>query len=202
MVGNTMVKIPKGSILTGRKSLAKTTKINEYKIERLLKLFESCNQIAQQTFTRYRLISITNWDKYQESAHQTHNDCTTTAQQPHTNNNVNKDNNVNKKHIAEKKGKNNVPYTQITDLYHHHLPNNPSIASLSATRKSHIKARWKNDLLSIDSWEKYFKHIAKSEFLTGRAYTPPGKKPFFANIDWVINENNMLKIIEGNYHGG
>ncbi len=63
----------------------------------MLKMFESCEQIAQQTFSKYRLVSITNYDQYQDIAQQTHNNCTTTAQQLHTNNNGNKENHVNKK---------------------------------------------------------------------------------------------------------
>jgi hypothetical protein len=87
LVGNTLVKIPKGSMLTGRKALAKSTGINEHKVDRLLKMLKKCDQIEQQTFTRYLLISITNWDKYQDGEQQMSNDCATTEQRLSTNNN-------------------------------------------------------------------------------------------------------------------
>lgn len=92
MIGNRMVIIPRGSLLTGRKSLATAINCNESKITRLLKLFENEQQIEQQTFTKYRLISITNYCLYQEREQQTNNKRTTSEQQVNTNNNVNNDN--------------------------------------------------------------------------------------------------------------
>ena len=94
-----------------------------------------------------------------------------------------------------------VPFNEIIDLYHKTLPNNPQIASLSASRKQQIKARWNNGIPDLDSWERYFSHVADSKFLTGQSN--PGmnrNKPFVANIDFPIKEANVLKIIEGNYH--
>jgi len=93
--GNRTVAIKRGQFLTGRKSLSKATGIQESKIERLLKLFESEQQIEQQKTTKYRLISITNYNEYQGSEQQINNKRTTTEQQLNTNNNDNNDNNDN-----------------------------------------------------------------------------------------------------------
>lgn len=103
MIGHTIVLIPRGSLLTGRKSLSAATGIHESKIQRLLKLFEKNEQIEQQTFTKYRLVSITNYSEYQDSEQQLNSKRTTTEQQANTNNNVNNDNNVNKKEEKPKK---------------------------------------------------------------------------------------------------
>lgn len=99
-----------GQLITGRKSISTQIKVDEFKVQRILKTFENAQQIAQQTSSQNRLISILNWDTYQQgaqqNAQQVHNECTTTAQRVHTNNKdnkVNNDNNDNKKNIGLKK---------------------------------------------------------------------------------------------------
>ncbi len=74
-----------GQLVTGRQAIGVHIKINEYKVQRILKLFESEQLIAQQTTPRNRLISVLNWNQYQSNAQQNtqqlHNNCTTSAQQ-------------------------------------------------------------------------------------------------------------------------
>lgn len=89
MVGNKLIPVKRGQFLTGRKSLSIQTGINESKIQRLLNLFEREQQIEQQTFTKYRLISIVNYTHYQNP----NSKRTANEQQTNTDNN---DNNVNK----------------------------------------------------------------------------------------------------------
>ena len=54
-----------GQVLTGRKKLAKITRIPQSTIERILKLLENGHKIGQQKFSKFRIISINNWEKYQ-----------------------------------------------------------------------------------------------------------------------------------------
>ena len=97
--GNRITLQP-GQLLTGRKSIAKQLKVNESKVQRILKLFESEQQIEQQTSNQNRLISIVRWTDYQKNGQQTeqqmNNKRTTDEQQMNTNNNVKKVNNDNK----------------------------------------------------------------------------------------------------------
>ncbi|MFW9851826.1 MAG: hypothetical protein ACFFDS_02700 [Candidatus Thorarchaeota archaeon] len=64
------VIIPRGQLLTSRNSLSKETGIHESKIQRILKFFESEQQIEQQTTNRYRLITIKNYHFYQKHEQQ------------------------------------------------------------------------------------------------------------------------------------
>jgi hypothetical protein len=114
IIGNKTIPINRGQFLTGRKSLAEATGINESKIERLLKLFESELQIEQQKKSKYRLISITKYDEYQDIEQQTNNKRTTTEQQLNTDNNGNKVNNDNK----ERK---NFSPPSVSDVSNHFL---------------------------------------------------------------------------------
>lgn len=59
-----------GQFICGRRSLSQETGVNESKLERILKCFESEQQIEQQKTSTSRLISIINYKKYQQSEQQ------------------------------------------------------------------------------------------------------------------------------------
>lgn len=94
-----------------------------------------------------------------------------------------------------------IPYQEIVDLYHKHLPNNPQVFKLTATRKAQIKARWNdpNELPTLQDWEDFFIYISKNKFLTGRSPPSNGRKPFIAGLEWLTKESNFTKIAENNY---
>lgn len=95
------ITLQPGQLITGRKSISLKLNIAESKVQRILKTFESEQQIEQQTSNKNRLISIVSWSEYQDNEqqneHQVNNKRTTTEQQVNTNNNVNNVNNDNKK---------------------------------------------------------------------------------------------------------
>ena len=64
------IHIKRGQFITGRKSLSSSSNVQESKIQRLLKRWESEQQIEQQTFSKYRVITVANYDKYQSSEQQ------------------------------------------------------------------------------------------------------------------------------------
>lgn len=88
--GKKIILLP-GQLITGRKSIAKKFKIDESKVQRILKVLENEQQIEQQTSSQNRLITIVNWYQYQENEHQNtqqvNNECTTNEQRVNTNNN-------------------------------------------------------------------------------------------------------------------
>jgi len=60
-----VVELEAGQFITGRRKLAEETGIQESKIYRTLKLFETEHQIEQLANKRFTVISILNWDKFQ-----------------------------------------------------------------------------------------------------------------------------------------
>lgn len=70
LIGNQVVDVKPGQLVTGRNKISTALNLNSSKIERLLNVLEIEHQIEQQTFTKYRIISISKWDKYQTSEHQ------------------------------------------------------------------------------------------------------------------------------------
>lgn len=86
------ITLQKGQLITGIISISKKLKINKDKVQRILKSFENDKQIKQQTSNRNRLISIVNWNEYQEFDKQNDkqmiNKCETDDKQVITNKNV------------------------------------------------------------------------------------------------------------------
>jgi hypothetical protein len=90
------IVVPKGSFITGRKQLAIETKLSEQQIRTALNKLKSTNEITIKATNLNSIISITNWDFYQDNNQQTTKRVTT--KQPTNNQQVtttNNDNNVN-----------------------------------------------------------------------------------------------------------
>lgn len=94
-----------------------------------------------------------------------------------------------------------VPYQKIIDLYHEVLPMCPEVKILTHTRKTQLAARWKSgEIPDLDTWKDYFIFVSKSDFLTGKADPPPGRRRFVADLEWLTKEANFVKIYERKYH--
>ena len=100
------------------------------------------------------------------------------------------------------------PHQEIINLYHFVLPELPRVEIWNKTREGYLKQRWrelfadfecKSEAEGLD-WFKteFFPHIKKSQFLTGKVQSKD-RKPFLADLEWVIKPTNFTKIIEGKY---
>ena len=90
----------------------------------------------------------------------------------------------------------NCPHDQIKELYNATLPELSSVAILNDSRKAKLRTTWKADgrFQKLEFWENLFNYIKESDFLMGRC------SDWKAGFDFIINQNNLIKIIEGNYH--
>lgn len=70
LFGGRKILLQPGQTVTGRKKIAKALNVSESKIQRIIKLFESEQQIEQQTSSKNRLITVVNWQDYQSSEQQ------------------------------------------------------------------------------------------------------------------------------------
>lgn len=99
-------------------------------------------------------------------------------------------------HTIENNTDNNTLNTQseiqaIFDLYHEICVSLPKVRIQTDKRKSTVKARLKK--YGKEQIREAFEKAERSKFLTGQV------KDFKANFDWILNETNLAKIIEGNY---
>lgn len=68
----------------------------------------------------------------------------------------------------------------------------PLVEKLTDKRKKHITAQIKK-YPEMEYWESCFEKVKQSDFLTGKSTS------WKCNFDWVVNENNRTKVMEGNY---
>jgi len=93
-----------------------------------------------------------------------------------------------------------VPIKKIINLYHETCSQNPRVIKVTPARAQIIKSRWRNELTSLEDWERYFTAVSQSAFLTGRVPANGSRsKPFIADIDFLTKQGNVVKVMEGKY---
>lgn len=175
-----------GQLITGRKSIALVLHIDESKVERILKSLKSEQQIEQQTSSKNRLISITNWEFYQQSEQQNeqqvNNKRTTSEQQVNTNKNIKNDKNE-RKDICQ----------NILDLFNKICCSFGRVKNITKNRVETISDSLKT--YSVDDFKKVFEKAEQLDFLKG-----DNNRNWSASFDWLIKEDNMAKVLEGKYN--
>ena len=90
-----LVHLKAGQFIASRDQISEHTGIEKSKVERILNVFKSEQQIEQQNRGKFRIISILNWRKYQvseqENEQQVNNTRTTGEQQVNTDKKVKKE---------------------------------------------------------------------------------------------------------------
>lgn len=96
--------------------------------------------------------------------------------------------------------KKDCPHESIIALYHETLPALPRVVVWDERRKTYLRSRWREDpeRQSLDWWRRWFGYVGKSDFLMGRVESKD-RKPFQANLEWMLKPSNFVKILEGNY---
>ena len=188
LVGRRTVKLQPGQFIFGRKKAALALGYPESTVWEYMQLLQSMGNVNIKSNNKYSVVTLTQWALYQsdepDSDSKTDNRSTTDQQQIDTNKNV--ENEKNEK-------KDTVPYEEIKERYNSTCTRLPQVKKLSSERKKHIKARYK-ELGSIEEVQSLFDRVAESNFLSG-----DNNRSWKANLDWIMNENNMVKIIEGKY---
>ena len=83
-------------------------------------------------------------------------------------------------------------YQLVADLYNDTCVSFPRLKTLSEKRKKAIKARLK--VYSLDDFKTLFTKAEESNFLKGS-----NSRNWSATFDWLIQDANMAKVLEGNY---
>ena len=104
------------------------------------------------------------------------------------------------------------PHIAVLALWAEVLPSLPqhNPGQWRGSRASHLKARWR-ETAAEKGWtseaeglvylRKLFAFVGSSQFLTGKSKTQNGRRPFVAELEWLILPSNWAKTIEGKYHG-
>ena len=200
MFNGNLIEIKRGQLIFGLNAFSAKSGVSVAKLRRYLKLLETEGMINKQTTNKFSLITITCYDDYQgddkqsASKQQSNDKQTTTPKECKNNKNEkNKDNNTSESPSAFR-----VPYQKILDDYHSVLPELPSVQIYTDARKKKVKSNYSNNERHREEgfYKRYFAFVRESDFLMGRT-----EKPFSCSFEWLMNINNMAKVIEGNYHG-
>lgn len=166
---NERITLKPGQLITGRKIIADKFKIDENKVQRILKNLEKQHQLEQQTSSQNRLVTIINWNEYQlrqQDEQPVNNERTTSEQPVNTNKNVKNVKNIYKEYGEYK----NVFFTneQYTKLLKE-FPNDylARIQKLDDYIQSTGK-KYKDCLATIRNWAKkdgYKKPSEREEYI-------------------------------------
>jgi hypothetical protein len=170
------VIIKSGHFVCSRNTLSLKTGINESKVHRILKVFESEQMIEQQMNSKFRMISISNWNKYQGSEQvneqQMNSRRTADEQQMNTNNNdknekndknKEKDTIVSKKKVESKNSFGVKGLVKMTDAEYQKLCN------------TYGKTETDNKIIDFEACKEFGKY--KDHYLTVNKWLRKDVKP-------------------------
>lgn len=112
---------------------------------------------------------------------------------------------IQKKHISTTP----IPIKEIIKLYNDTCLDLVKVKIISEKREDNIRYRWNKFAVKKDKtgneigirlFEELFTMANESDFLSGRIEDKRGfKNQWKADFDWLLNETNMVKVLEGNY---
>jgi uncharacterized protein YdaU (DUF1376 family) len=103
------------------------------------------------------------------------------------------------------------PHLHVLELWAEVLPDLPrhDPEQWRGARADHLRSRWRetatlkkwqNEEAGLTYFRKLFSYVGQSEFLTGKAKSRDGKRPFVIELEWLVKPINWAKVIEGKYH--
>lgn len=103
LVGDIIVPVKKGEFVGGRKAISSSTGLTEQNVRTALSKLEKLGILTIKPTNKFSLISISNWDKYQQDNQQVTSNQPASNQQVTTNKNGKNGNNGDNKHIDQSK---------------------------------------------------------------------------------------------------
>lgn len=87
-----------------------------------------------------------------------------------------------------------APYKDIVDLYHTICTSYPVLRTISEKRKQMMDERWAEYEGNLNTFRELFTIAEESPFLKGK-----NDKGWSADFNWLLDSENMPKVLEGNY---
>lgn len=181
MFGSEVITLKPGQLITSRESLQRRTGINQHKIDRLIKVLKSEHQIEQVTSSTSRLITILNWEQYQDCEQrieqQLSSECAAVEQQLSTNKNI---------RIKEHKNiRTKREAILTTDEQLELLKINPAYEGIDVLREFHKMLSWCNANGRTPSHRTFINWLNKADKpmrpVNGPKFQPPHRIEKAAN---------------------
>ena len=212
------VTIGRGQHITSNATMRHDLHLSEQQIRTCIKRLISTGEITTETTNKYTIITICNYDSYQEFSfssneqnneqpniqatdeQRTSNEQTTTPIEDKNNRSIEYFNSIPIGIEPIESPTDQIPYSKILKLWNDTCLSFPKLTKITEPRKNKLRIRLQEmggkDLdKAIKVLAEVFALTEESNFLKG-----DNKRGWKANFDWVIeNPKNWVKIYEGNY---
>lgn len=206
VVGTKVVTLKPGQLIFGRLKFSANTGISENKVRSALTVMKELGMITSKSHAKFSVITIIKWSEYQgESPADNQHSTSIQPASHHKQECIKNEENEQEYTPLPPKGE-NVPFQEIVNLYHEHLPMLPRVANVSEPRKRAMRARWSEKVNvpngkevvemkcnDLDFWARYFKRAATQPFLTGE------KTDWAADFDFLLKKNKFIAVLEQRY---
>jgi hypothetical protein len=206
-LGYQRIIVKRGQVLTSAIEISNTLKIPRSTIRRRLHFLCTMGFLAIETATTGMIITICKYDEFQdiEKYSGQPNGNQVAIERPSNGHivtkvtkvtNETKDTNTSNKpcdHKGPDADEKSIMAEAIVTAWNSAMTGVlPLVQRLTDKRKKHVIAQIKK-YPEMEYWSSCFEKVKQSDFLTGRSTN------WKCNFDWVMNENNRTKVVEGNY---
>lgn len=179
--------IPRGSFVSSIGKLSEETNLTKDEIRTAIKHLISTKEITKQSFSKYSVFTVKNYDMYQCFPNQNPKQIPSKSQS------------IPKLFPTIEKGKKEIreeinihtDYQYFAGAFNQNCPSLPKVLKITDGRRNAIKTFLKH--YTVEDFEKACKRIEQSDFATGRT------GEWMATFDWMIKPVNTTKVLEGNY---
>ena len=180
------ITIERGQRVYSRSKLAAELKMSERSVRTSLNHLILTGEVTNQTTPQYSIITIKNYDEYQQPTGESTNgrpanDQPTTSDRP----------------LCKKAKESNkaikIIYSEYRDAFLKFCPSLPKPEDAENWSDGRRK-RIRDKKMTAEEMSAVFERIEKSDFLSGRNGKWSG-----CSLDWILKPENWKKIIEGNY---
>jgi len=189
--------IPRGSFVTSIHKLSLESGLTEKQVRTALSHLVSTNEVGKQTTSKYTVITINNYDMYQQVGKQMTGEGQAKGKQRATIEERNKERRKeyyisSKEDISPTLSQKDVEpivkaWNSLSDI------GVKPVTRLTPGTKRYDCLRARVNQYGVDEVLGAIKRIRGSNFLTGRA------TDFVISFDWFVKPNNFIKVYEGNY---
>lgn len=177
--------IERGQRVASYASLASELKLSVKSVRTALNHLKSTGEVAILSNHEYSIITIKNYESYQDGANQTAN-----LGQSEGKPRANEGQQCKKAKESNKARK--IIYSDYRDAFLKYCPSLPKPETCENWLDNR-KKRIRDKKMTVEEMSEVFKRVEASDFLAGRI------KEFQCSIDWILEPKNWKKIIEGNY---
>lgn len=211
LVGHQVVRLEAGQLVFGRIKFAQQIGVSEHTLRMALKSLETLQQITIKSQSKFSIITVTNWAKYQTDSPANHQQPTGNQPASRHNKEVLEIQEEDQKLLRKpakaslddgvEKGSRTaaVPYAEIQAAYNSICPPTlPACAVMNEQRKRQIKQM--GEIVFMDSkpftkgievWRQYF-----TDCLTNQHWCGNNDKGWRADFDFVTKPKNAIKLME------